>query len=153
MINMNVTEKMVQKLRALNQGNSVKVNGKEYQVADTQILPEPKFELKEEKETKEEGIEIYLAEMGKELDDSPIFSADYRLACVDYNVEYNLVETKKGILDFASEYGHDHMIVHDYDNVLTRVYKSTYTKKDIKEVKIKLLDLDNVVIPLESIEF
>lgn len=150
---MDATEKIVEKLRALNQGNTIKVNGKEYQVADVQILPEPKFELKKEKETKEEGIEIYLAEAGKELDESPIFSADFRLSCIDYDVEYNLVKAKEGILDFLSEYGHDHFIVHDYDNVKTSVYRSTYTKKDISKVKIQLLDLDNTNIPLESIEF
>jgi hypothetical protein len=150
---MELTEDIIVKLRELNQGNSLKVNGKEYQVVDIQTYPEPRFELKGEKETKEEGLEIYLADSGKEIEDPPFFSADLRLIIVDYMVDYGLLESRDGILDLSKEYSHDHLIVHDYDNERTGVYGSTYSKKDITDVKIKLLDLDEDVIKIESLEF
>lgn len=150
---MEITEELVEKLRALNQGNTLNVNGKEYQVVDVQVLPEPRFELKEEKETKDEGIEIYLAESGKEIEEPPLFSADLRLALTDYTVLYELVDSRGGIHDFSKEYSHDHLIVHDYENGKTLVYKSDYTKKDISKVRLKLLDLDDESIALESIGF
>ena len=152
-MSMEITQNLIDKIRSLNQGNSLKVNGREYQVVDVQILPEAKFELKEDNETKDEGIEVYLAEAGKENEDPPIFSADCRLALVDYTVEYELVDEREGIHDLSKEYSHEHLIVHDYENEKTSVYKSDYTKKDISDVKIRLLDLEDEEIPVETIEF
>lgn len=150
---MEITQELIDKIRSLNQGNTLRINGTDYQVVDVQVLPEPRFELKQEKETKDEGIEIYLAGAEKEIEDPPLFSADYRLTMVDYTVEYELVEEREGIHELSKEYSHDHLIVHDYENGKTSVYKSEYVKKDIGAVKIRLLDLDENVIKLESMEF
>jgi hypothetical protein len=150
---MKATEELVEMLRALVQGSRVKVNGSEYLVVDIQTHPEPGFELKHENEAKEEGLEIYLAEAGKEIEDPPIFSADYKLTCVDFDVAYELVDTRDGIEDLSKEYSHDHLIVHDFENGKTMVYGSTYSKKDISEVKISLVDLDDEPVELKTIEF
>ena len=150
---MEFTEETVKRLRGLGQGSTLKVNGQEYLVVDVQVLPEPRFELKEKKETKEEGVEIYLAEAGKEIEDPPIFSADYRLTMVDQDVEYELVLEKDGIQDLSKEFPGDHLIVHDYENERTSVYNSSYTPKKLQDIKIALMNLDDEAVELESLEF
>jgi hypothetical protein len=150
---MEVNEEMVGKIRSLGLGGALKVNGREYVVVDIQALPEPGFELKAEKESREEGIGIYLAEAGKEIEEPPILSADFRLACVDYNVTYDLVERREGIVELSKEYTNEYLIVHDFENGNTRVYGSRYSKKDISGIKIRLLDLDDEAVELKSLEF
>lgn len=150
---MQATADLIKKLRGLRQGSALKVNGTTYIAVDIQVLPEAEFELKEDKETKEEGLEIYLAQEGKEIGDPPFLSADFKLTFMDFMVEYNAVEKLDGIHDMKMKYDHNHMISHDFEHGKTVVYSSSYTAKRPEDVEIKLLDIEQEEIPLESLEF
>ena len=149
---MELTENTVYGIRDLLNPDIIRVNGVEYMVMEKQPHPKSPIVLEKKKETRAEGVELYLAtKRGPEAEPGRL-SPDHKLVCIDFDVDYELAETMEGIKDVRRMLTEMQSIKFDFEKKKTHIYRQEYRRKKLKDIVLKFMDMDNKEVKLKSIE-